>query len=138
MLANEAISPATYAWAIRRPLGLRPGDRYTAVDHPLFVSYVEQLLVDRYGKKVVANGGLRVRTTLDPRLQLLAVRAIENVLRTPGDPGAALVAIDPHSGAVRALMAYQPGKGQLQFNLATQGHRQAGSAFKPFVLATAL
>ena len=54
------------------------------------------------------------------------------------DPAAALVAIDPGSGAVRALVSYTPSGRRLQFNLATQTRRQAGSAFKPFVLATAL
>jgi penicillin-binding protein 1A len=132
------ISAATYRSAIRRPLYLRPGARYTAIQHPSFVSYVEQVLIQRYGAKAVEDGGLRVRTTLDPKMQLLAVSAIKNVLREPTDPAAALVAIDPRSGAIRALMAYKPGKGTLQFNLATQGHRQAGSSFKPFVLTTAL
>jgi penicillin-binding protein 1A len=79
-----------------------------------------------------------VRTTLDPRLQLLATQAIQGVLPEPTDPAAALVAIDPRSGAVRALTTYTPGGATLQFNLATQGHRQAGSAFKPFVLTAAL
>jgi penicillin-binding protein 1A len=60
------------------------------------------------------------------------------VLRTKTDPAAALVAIDPGSGAVRALVSYTPSGQALQFNLATQSRRQAGSAFKPFVLATAL
>ena len=138
MLETGAISPEAYGWAIHRPLGLRPGNRYTAINHPGFVGYVQTLLEQRFGKKTVENGGLRVRTTLDPRLQMLAVNAIKNVLRTPGDPGAALVAINPHTGAIKALMTYQPGSGTLQFNLATQGHRQAGSAFKPFTLVTAI
>ena len=96
------------------------------------------MLIRRYGVKAVEDGGLRVRTTLDPRLQLLATQAIQGVLRQPTDPASALVAIDPRSGAVRALTAYTPGGGTLQFNLATQGHRQAGSAFKPFVLTAGL
>jgi penicillin-binding protein 1A len=132
------ITAATYRYATRRGLGLKPGGRYTAIQHPGFVSYVEQVLIDRYGAKTVEDGGLRVRTTLDPKLQLLAVRAIKNVLRQPDDPAAALVSIDPRSGAIRALVGYKPGAANLQFNLATQGHRQAGSAFKPFVLTEAL
>ncbi|MDX6504793.1 MAG: penicillin-binding protein, partial [Gaiellaceae bacterium] len=138
MRDTGAITPATYRAAIKRPLFLKPGARYTRIDHPSFVSYVEQVLTRRYGAKTVRDGGLRVRTTLDPRLQLLAVRAIKGVLREPTDPAAALVALDPRSGAIRALMAYRPGKGTLQFNLATQGRRQAGSSFKPFTLVAAL
>src|SRR5436190_194767 len=90
--ATGDISQATYLAAIRRPLYLKPGKRYTAIEHPNFVSYVEQVLIRRYGAKTVEDGGLRVRTTLDPRLQLLAVRAIQGVLREPTDPAAALVA----------------------------------------------
>jgi penicillin-binding protein 1A len=59
-------------------------------------------------------------------------------LKEKRDPGAALVAIDPRTGAVKAMVSYLPDGRKLQFNLATQGHRQAGSAFKPFVLATAI
>jgi penicillin-binding protein 1A len=132
------LSPAAYRYAVHRGLGLKAGARYTTIQHPSFVSYVEQELIDRYGAKTVEDGGLRVRTTLDTKLQLLAVDAIKDVLREPTDPAAALVSIDPHTGAIKALMAYKPGSGTLQFNLATQGHRQAGSSFKPFVLTVAL
>jgi penicillin-binding protein 1A len=138
LLDADHITAATYRYATRRGLGLKPGARYTAIQHPGFVSYVEQVLIDRYGAKTVEDGGLRVRTTLDPKLQLLAVQAIKSVLREPTDPAGALVSIDPRSGAIRALVGYTPGNDDLQFNLATQGHRQAGSAFKPFVLTEAL
>src|SRR5262249_22610530 len=49
-----------------------------------------------------------------------------------------LVAIDPATGDVRAMAVDIPGGRRLQFNLASQGHRTAGSSFKPFVLATAM
>jgi penicillin-binding protein 1A len=86
----------------------------------------------------VEAGGLQVETTIDPRLQKVARAAIASHLPKPTDPGAALVAIDPRTGAVRAMVSYLPGGRKLQFNLATQSGRQAGSSFKPFVLATAL
>jgi penicillin-binding protein 1A len=54
------------------------------------------------------------------------------------DPASALVAIDPRNGKVKAMAVYVPSGQRLQFNLASQGHRQAGSAFKPFTLAAAL
>jgi penicillin-binding protein 1A len=71
-------------------------------------------------------------------MQTDARTAIASVLQHPADPSAALVAIDPGTGAVRAMLGYVPDGRTLQFNLATQSGRTAGSAFKPFVLATAV
>jgi penicillin-binding protein 1A len=132
------ISRHAYRQAIRQPLGLKPGVLYVAVDHPGFVGYVEQRLLARFGKRTVRAGRLTVRTTLQPRLQTAARVAERSVLLHRGDPAAALVAIDPGTGAIEAMTSYQPGRGTVDFNLAADGHRQAGSAFKPFVLATAL
>jgi penicillin-binding protein 1A len=86
----------------------------------------------------VELGGLRVRTTLDTRLQGLALHAVTSVLRSPTDPAAAVVAMDPHTGAVKAMVDYLPSGRRMQFNFATQGHRSTGSAFKPITLSTAL
>jgi penicillin-binding protein 1A len=60
------------------------------------------------------------------------------VLRVPTDPAAALVAIDPSTGAVKAMVSYLPDGRPMKFNLATQSGRTAGSAFKPFTLAAAI
>jgi penicillin-binding protein 1A len=79
-----------------------------------------------------------VRTTIDPRMQYDALSSIKSILREKHDPAAALVAIDPRTGAVRAMQTYIPDGRQMKFNLATQSTRQAGSSFKPFVLATAI
>src|SRR5207302_8204049 len=84
------------------------------------------------------SGGLQIWTTMDPHLQVLAQQAVADVLRTPGDPAGALVAIDPSTGAIKAMISYAPDHRKLDFNLATQGHRTAGSAFKPFVLTAAI
>jgi len=138
MLADGAIDLPAYTWATHTRLGLKPGGLYSLIREPPFFSYVEDELVDRLGATRVQRGGLRVRTTLDSRLQRLSAIAIRNVLRSKNDPAAALVAIDPGSGEIRAMASYVPGAQRLQFNLATQARRQAGSAFKPFVLATAL
>jgi penicillin-binding protein 1A len=104
-----------------------------------FVNYVKQQLVsdDDYGPGAVFGGGLRVYTTLDTRLQKMARKAIAQVLKDPNGPQAALVAIDPRDGAIRAMVGGSNYR-ESQFNLAVQGERQPGSAFKPFVLATAL
>src|SRR5207248_8585823 len=85
----------------------------------------------------VFGGKRRVRTTIDLGLQQLAREAIAKVLPPSIGPTAALVALDAHSGAVHAMVGGR-NYHQSQFNLATQGERQPGSAFKPFVLAAAL
>jgi penicillin-binding protein 1A len=125
-------------WARRRPLGLQPGTLYTAIHQPNFFGYVERQLVARYGQRFAESGGLRVRTTIDLRLQDLAQRTMKSVIRRPSDPSSVLIAIDPRNGKVRAMAVHIPSGQRLQFNLATQGHRQTGSAAKPFTLATAL
>jgi penicillin-binding protein 1A len=81
-----------------------------------------------------------VTTTLDPGLQRIAREAIGSVLPYREDgPTAAMVVIDAQHdpGAVVAMVG-GPNYHKNQFNLATQGERQPGSSFKPFVLATAL
>jgi len=82
------------------------------------------------------RGGLRITTTFDPRLQLLADYAVRSNL-PQGDFTAALVAIDNSDGAVRAIVG-GPDFNVEKFNLATQGIRQTGSAFKAITSATAL
>jgi penicillin-binding protein 1A len=86
----------------------------------------------------VELGGLHVQTTLNLRLQGLATHAVSSVLHTTTDPAAAIVSIDPQTGAVKAMVDYLPSGRKMQFNLATQAHRSTGSAFKPITLATAL
>jgi penicillin-binding protein 1A len=138
MFRDGSITPAAYAWAVHTPLGLHPGQVYQQIKEPPFFTYVENELVDKLGASTVRMGGFKVRTTLDSRLQRLSTIAIENVLQSSADPAGALVAVDPGTGAIRAMVSYLPNGQTLQFNLAAQSRRQAGSAFKPFVLATAL
>jgi penicillin-binding protein 1A len=103
---------------------------------PYFANYVTAQLLHRYGRSVY-GGGLRVKTTIDLDLQKLAREAIATELPPSVGPTAALVAIDARTGAVLAMVGGR-NYHQSQFNLATQGERQPGSAFKPFVLAAAL
>jgi penicillin-binding protein 1A len=138
MLASHAITTDEFARAVSAPLGLKPGDLYRRQAHENFFGWAQQQLVQRFGARLVAAGGLRVRTTLDPRMQQQAQAAVRSVMRRPSDPAAALVAIDPRTGAVRAMVGYVPDGRKMKFNLATQSTRTAGSSFKPFVLATAL
>jgi penicillin-binding protein 1A len=143
----------------------------TAVRHVLpppddyFVEVVKQQLLDdvRLGltrperEDAVFAGGLRIRTTYDPRAQAAAERARDEVLSTiPGSDGktfplppdprfgdnlfgtAAVVSVEPATGAVRAMVG-GPGFDTHRYNIATQGiGRQTGSAFKTFVLMALL
>jgi penicillin-binding protein 1A len=105
---------------------------------PFFLEKVRQYLVARYGAEAVNLGGLRVRTTLDMGMQKLANDTVSRIMNDPKhDPKAALVAIDPRNGAVRAMYGGRSFKSR-QFNYATDSIRQAGSTMKPFVLAQAL
>jgi penicillin-binding protein 1A len=132
------LSASRYRTAVASPLGLHPGDRYRRQRFATFFGAARDELVRRFGTARVRHGGLHVATTLRPRLQRLAQRAIGGWIRARGDPGAALVAIDPHNGDVLAAATRTPGVTPLRFNLATQSRRQAGSAFKTFTLTTAL
>jgi penicillin-binding protein 1A len=138
LFTSGQLSRARYVAALAQGLGLRPGSLYRTIREPYFFSYVTDQLVSQFGPQLVESGGLRVKTTIDPRLQALANRAMAGILKSRTDPSAALVAIDPRNGKVRAMAVHVPSGERLQFNLASQGHRQAGSAFKPFTLATAI
>jgi penicillin-binding protein 1A len=122
------------ATPLPRPEDVRlPGTRGPA---PYFVGYVTDQLVARYGAERAFGGGLEVTTTIDLDLQDKAREAIQKVLRDPDGPAAALVAIDPRTGAVKAMFGGTNFR-RSQFNLATQAERQPGSSFKPIVLASA-
>jgi penicillin-binding protein 1A len=138
MRSVGVISHGRYRAAIRRPVRLTPGRFYTAIRARRFFDHVQRELVRRFGGPRARRGGLRVVTTLQPRLQGLADDAIRGWLTRSTDPAAALVAIDPASGAIRAMTAFAPGRRDIKFNLASQSRRQAGSAFKVFTLAAAL
>lgn len=104
---------------------------------PYFVEYVKQTLIDELGSEMVFQGGLRVYTTLNPAIQAQAEEAARALLPSDKDPEASVVCVDHTTGEIVAMVGGRdPGKDQ--FNLAVQGKRQPGSAFKPFVLVTAL
>jgi penicillin-binding protein 1A len=132
------IDDAQYASAVRdRSLHLRPSPAYASRE-PYLVGYVENLLQQAYGAATVQAGGLRVYTTIRPRLQTAAVRALSSVVYARHDPAGAIVSIDPATGAIRALAAVTPGTPGSEFDLATSAERQAGSTFKPIALAAAV
>ncbi len=138
MLNEHAVTPRQYVAAVGSTrLGLKAGRIYTRIKQPYFFSYVTDELQRQYGTNTIREGGLKVYTTIDPRLQRLAKKAINDVLPYKTDPAAAIVSVVPGTGAIRAMTAVVRTSGN-QFNLAAQSGRQAGSTFKPFVLASAI
>ncbi len=137
MLEHGKITERQFERADQAELPAPDDIRVPGTRAPYFVNYVKDELVRRYGAGKVFGGGLKVRTTLDLDLQMKARTAIERILRNPDGPAAALVAIDPRDGAVKAMFGGRNYR-ESQFNLAAQAKRQPGSAFKPIVLAAAM
>ncbi|RDI74096.1 PBP-1a-fam: IA-type penicillin-binding protein [Gaiella occulta] len=139
MREQGVIDEQQYRWARRaRDLGLRPGRLYKEIREPYFFAYVRDRLIRAYGTETVRSGGLTVYTTIVPRWQRAARDAIRATLTEPTDPAAAVISIDPATGAIRAMTAVVPGRRDNQFNLLSQARRQPGSTFKTFVLTAAV
>jgi penicillin-binding protein 1A len=136
MLELGSIDTSTHAAAVAEPIEL-PAPKPTDVPAPYFVEWVKQTLIDMYGPDAVFKGGLRVTTTIDRTKQQAAETAITSILDQADDPSAAVVAIDPRTGEVLAMVGGKDFNTQ-QFNVAVQGLRQPGSSFKPFVLVAGL
>ena len=105
-----------------------------------FLDHTRRELTRTYGESKVFGGGLQVTTTLDSDMQRMAEEAVAGRLPLPEDPDAALVAIDPRDGGIRAMYGGR-NFNQEHVNLATgQGGtgRQSGSSFKVFTLVAAL
>jgi penicillin-binding protein 1A len=103
---------------------------------PYFTAWLRQQLVDRFGAAKTFFGGLKVKTTLDLRLQAAAEEAVTSYLGWL-PPTASVVVLDNRNAGVKAMVG-GPNFETKPFNLATQGHRQPGSSLKPFTLITAL
>ena len=111
-------------------------------DAAYFLNYVTQLVIDKYGADALYKEGLKIYTTIDMDVQRMAETSLLEILPTYetdsnglAQPQGALVAIDPKTGYIKAMVG---GRGTDQFNRATMAERQPGSAFKPFVFAAAL
>jgi penicillin-binding protein 1A len=118
------------------------GERITAPgDAEYFVDYTRRELFQIYGEAAVYGGGLRVTTTLDLGMQKAAEAAVAaNLPDEQNDPAAALVAIDPRTGEVLAMVGGRDWEHD-KVNYATGAGgsgRQSGSAFKAFTLAAAM
>jgi penicillin-binding protein 1A len=152
MRSAGAIDEPTFESAVRSPVQLDDTLRREEAFGQYFKEEVRQQLVELFGWDRVYREGLKVETTLDLDMQKAAetevARALVDIeklqarrrrsLAPTKDPlQAALVALDPATGEVRAMVG---GRGfeESRFNRATQSRRQPGSAFKPFVYAAAL
>jgi penicillin-binding protein 1A len=103
---------------------------------PYFTAWLRQQLVERYGAAKAFFGGLKVKSTIDLRLQEAAEEAVNSYLGySPAT--ASVVVIENRNAGVKAMVG-GPNFETKPFNLATQGHRQPGSSIKPFILLTAL
>jgi penicillin-binding protein 1A len=103
---------------------------------PYFTSWLRQQLVERYGAAKTFFGGLKIKTTLDLRLQGAAEEAVNSYLGYL-PPTASVVVLDNKNAGVKAMVG-GPNFETKPFNLATLGRRQPGSSIKPFELVTAL
>ena len=137
---------AEQAEAIKaEPLPVPPPER-PPQGSDYFTEHVKQLLLadERLGATVqdrtgaIFKGGLAIHTTLDPLHQQTAEAKVAEIIPdTEGQFTAALVSIEPQTGAVRAMVGGS-GFDRSKFNLVTQGGRQTGSSFKAFTLLAAL
>ncbi len=124
-----------------------------AIVAPHFVQYVEEYLADKYGEQALQEGGMKVYTTLDPKLQEIAEKAVvDGAARNTSSGGynAALVAIDPKTGQILAMVGSKDYFGENypkdcnpktclfspNVNIATT-LQQPGSSFKPYAYVTA-
>ena len=152
MRAAGYLDAATFGRSIATPVAatlaseqLRAqADPISASTGPYFASLVHEALFEQFGVDRALTGGLRVYTTLDAEVQKFAEDSVAKRLAEldkkarPKSPlQAALVAIEPSTGYVRALVGGR-NFSESPFNRATDAKRQPGSAFKPFVFAAAL
>jgi 1A family penicillin-binding protein len=153
MRDSRVIDRATWEQAHRAPVHLKDALRHEEPYGQYFKEEVRKQLVERFGWQRVYQGGLRVFTTIDLDMQKIAEaevarglaeiearQAKRNKKAAPAAEGplqAALIALDPATGEVRAMVGGRDFN-QSRFNRAVQARRQPGSAFKPFVYAAAV
>lgn len=142
MLDKNFISKDEFDSAMKEVVSFYPQDRL-GIKAPHFVAYTIKYLENKYGRKTVEEGGLKVITTLNYNLQqkaegIVKKFSLENKQKFNAD-NAALAAIDPKTGQILVMVGsrdYFDKEIDGNFNVTT-AHRQPGSAFKPFVYAAA-
>lgn len=142
MLNKSFISKDEYDSAMKETVSFYPQDRL-GIKAPHFVMYTIKYLENKYGKKTVEEGGLKIITTLNYDFQQKAEEivkkfSVENKQKFNAENGA-LVAVDPKTGQILTMVGsrdYFDKEIDGNFNVAT-AYRQPGSTFKPFVYAAA-
>lgn len=144
MLELKKITEKDYDEALNEKITFLPQDT-TGIRAPHFVLYVQDYLVQKYGEELVRAGGLKVITTLDWKLQELGEKVVKEGAERNDElyqgKNAALVVEDPKTGQILALVGsrdYFDTENEGNFNVATQGLRQPGSALKPFTYLLAM
>jgi penicillin-binding protein 1A len=141
MAQQGYITAEEAAAASKRKLGVKKsGPELQDEMADYFIDYVTRVLTARYGSKQVFEGGLKVYTSVDIKWQRMATKVIKETtgpLNFGFKPSAAMVAVDPKTGHIRAMVGGLDYEKQ-KFNLAWQARRQAGSSMKPFVLTAAV
>jgi penicillin-binding protein 1A len=138
MAALNWITPEEAEATKAQPLKFGHVTSFQRSTSPFVTNTVITELTNKFGKEAVQRGGMRVQSTVDLKLQLLAedtVRYGSNVLQGQADQ-LALIAIDPRTHFVKAIVGGVDSR-KTSFNRVTQAQRQPGSAFKPFVYYTA-
>ncbi|MFM8535629.1 MAG: transglycosylase domain-containing protein [Acidimicrobiia bacterium] len=148
MLDSQVISRDAYDRAAKQQVEIFDGLRSEEPYGRYFKEDVRRQLVEMFGADRVTEGGLQVFTTIDPGMQRAADASVSESIATiertlgrkqlAGDTlQGALIAIDPQTGYVRAMVGGRDFKNS-SYNRATRAKRQPGSAFKPFVYAAAV
>ena len=128
--------------ASAEPLALKPAlPKRLSTEAAYFTSYIQQELPKYVPQDAIEAGGLTVETSLNPKWQKIAEEVVEEVIdengKAQGFQQAALVAIDPRNGEVKAMVGGTDFE-NTQFNRVTQAQRQPGSTFKGFLYSTAI
>jgi membrane peptidoglycan carboxypeptidase len=139
MVETGVISQAEADAAYAEELVYQPLENVRISEAPYFSDYIRQTAVHKLGldEKLLSGGGVRVYTTLDLDMQRAAEEAIERNLQGYPELQAALVAIDPRTGHIKAMVGGRSYEDN-QFNRVFATSRQPGSAFKPIMYLAAL
>lgn len=143
MLSLGKISDLQYNEALSEKINFQPQTQ--GIKAPHFSLFIQDLLTEKYGEEFVRQGGLKVITTLDWSMQQAAEKSVrEGVLKNTSlyeGKNGSLVAENPTNGQILAMVGskdYFDSANDGNFNVATQGLRQPGSALKPFIYLAAL
>jgi penicillin-binding protein 1A len=144
MVTSDYISQGLASAVEKQPLQVHPSNQFITHNEPYIYDYALQQVAQKLCPQTpgncpeVSNGGLKVYTTIDPKVEQQAINAIRAHEGGPvldNQPAAALASVDPSNGHILAIASsatYQ----QTKFDYPVQAERQTGSAFKVFALMT--